>query len=56
MDKFSKFAQTKLILTRAAIDVVRIIKELIKKYHPPKILVLDGEKTFSSRELKTFRI
>lgn len=54
IDKFSKFAQIKLIESRAAVDLVPAIKDILLKYQTPKILVMDGEKSFKTGELVNF--
>ena len=54
VDKFSKFAQIKPIDSRAAIDIVPAVKEILLKYNPPEILVMDGEKSFMTGDLVNF--
>lgn len=54
VDKFSKFAQIKPIDSRAAIDIVPAVKEILLKYNPPETLVMDGEKSFKSGDLVAF--
>ena len=54
IDKFSKFAQIKLIQSRAAVDIIPAVKEILTKYHPPKTLVMDGEKSFGTYGLTSF--
>ena len=54
IDKFSKFAQVDLIESRAAIDVIPTIKNLLRKYKTPDILVMDGEKSFMTHDLVQF--
>lgn len=54
IDKFSKFAQVKLIQSRAAVDVVPILKDMLTKYQPPQILVMDREKSFGTQDLTNF--
>lgn len=54
VDKFSKFAQIKPIDSRAAVDIVPAVKEILLKYNPPEILVMDGEKSFMTGDLVNF--
>lgn len=54
IDKFSKLAQIKFIESRAAVDLVPAIKDILLKYQAPKILVMDGEKSFMTGELINF--
>lgn len=54
IDKFSKFAQITKIESRAAIDLTPAIKDILLKYKPPDILVMDGEKSFMTGELVNF--
>ena len=54
IDKFSKFDQVKLIQSRAAVDIVPAVKEILTKNHPPKILVMDGGKSFGTQDLTNF--
>ena len=42
------------IESRAAIDIVPAIKELLLKYKPPDVLVMDGEKSFMTGDLTIF--
>lgn len=54
IDKFSKFAQIKTIDSRAAVDIVPAVKEILSKYNTPEILVMDGEKSFMTGDLVNF--
>lgn len=54
IDKFSKFAQIKSIDSRAAVDIVPAVKEILLKYNTPEILVMDGEKSFMTGDLVNF--
>ena len=54
IDKFSKFAQVMHVQSRAAIDIVPALKELLSKYKPPDILVMDGEKSFMTGDLVNY--
>lgn len=54
IDKFSKFAQIRPIASRAAIDLIPAIKDILTKYKTPDILVMDGEKSFATGELINF--
>lgn len=54
IDKFSKFAQVQQIASRAAVDMTPAIKDILMKYKPPDILVMDGEKSFMTGEMVNF--
>lgn len=54
VDKFSKFAQVHPIDSRAAIDLIPAIKDLLSKYKTPDLLVMDGEKSFMTGDLINF--
>lgn len=54
IDKFSKFAQIFPIQSRAAVDVVPGVKELLQKYKTPHTIVMDGEKSFGTGDLINF--
>lgn len=54
IDKFSKLAQIVHIQSRAAVDVVPAIKQVLLKHKTPSILVMDGEKAFMSGDLINF--
>lgn len=53
-DKFSKFAQIRPVASRAAVDLIPAIKDLLTKYRTPDILVMDGKKSFATGELLNF--
>lgn len=54
IDKFSKFSQVIPIASRAALDVVPAIKDLLLRYKTPITLVMDGEKSFMTGEMVMF--
>lgn len=54
IDKFSKFAQIRQIDSRAAVDLIPAIKDILLKYKTPTTLVMDGEKSFMTGELVNF--
>lgn len=54
IDKFSKFAQVRLIESRAAVDLVPAIKEVLTKYKLPETVVMDNEKSFTTGDLVNF--
>lgn len=54
IDKFSKFAQVHLVESRAAVDLVPAIKEVLSKYKLPDTVVMDNEKSFMTGDLVNF--
>lgn len=54
IDKFSKFAQVRLVESRAAVDIVPAIKEVLSKYKLPETVVMDNEKSFTTGDLVNF--
>lgn len=45
IDKFSKYAQVKLLNSRAAVDVKEPLREILLSFGMPKIIVIDNEKS-----------
>lgn len=54
VDKFSKYAQVVNIDSRAIVDVLPALKEVVLKHKPPDNIVIDGEKSLNSREITEF--
>nr|QHA33695.1 polyprotein [Chibugado virus] len=54
IDKFSKFAQAVLLQSRAAVDIVPAVKEVLQRYRLPETLVMDHEKSFMIGDLAVF--
>lgn len=54
VDKFSKYAQARLIESRAAVDLIPAVKEVLSKFRFPETLVMDQEKSFMTGELVNF--
>ena len=54
IDKFSKFAQVIPIPSRAAVDIIPTVKEILARYKFPELLVMDHEKSFMIGELVNF--
>lgn len=54
VDKFSKYAQARLIESRAAVDLIPAVKDVLSKFKFPETLVMDQEKSFMSGELVHF--
>lgn len=54
VDKFSKYAQARLIASRAAVDLIPAVKDVLSKFKFPDTLVMDQEKSFMTGELVNF--
>lgn len=54
VDKFSKYAQVRLIESRAAVDLIPAVKEVLSEFKFPEALVMDQEKSFMTGELVNF--
>lgn len=52
LDKFSKYAQTKLIKSRAVEDIREPLRQLLYSFGIPKLIVVDNEKSFNSATIK----
>lgn len=48
IDKFSKYAQTKIVDSRAAEDLKQPLREILLAFGVPKIVVFDNERSFIS--------
>ena len=51
IDKFSKYAQVKLIKSRAAEDIKQPLQDLLTAFGIPEKLVIDNEKSLSSASI-----
>lgn len=51
IDKFSKFAQTRMLRSRAIEDVKEPLRELILSFGIPETIVMDNEKSFNSTSI-----
>lgn len=52
IDKISKYAQVVKIDSRAVVDILPALKEIILKHKPPEVIVMDGEKSFNSGNVR----
>lgn len=48
IDKFSKYAQVRLLSSRATVDVKDPLREILLSFGMPEIVVMDNEKSFNS--------
>lgn len=51
IDKFSKYAQVKILKSRATEDIKEPLREIIISYGTPEIMVIDNEKSFNSKSI-----
>ena len=54
IDKFLKYAQARLIESRAAVDLIPAVKEVLSKFKFPETLVMDQEKSLMTGKLVNF--
>lgn len=52
LDKFSKYAQTKVIASRAIEDIKEPLRQIIFAFGVPKYIIVDNEKSFNSATIK----
>lgn len=48
IDKFSKYAQARLLPSRSAADIKQPLREILSAFGTPEIVVIDNEKSFNS--------
>lgn len=48
IDKFSKYAQARILKSRATVDVKETLREILLSFGMPEIVVIDNEKSFNS--------
>lgn len=51
VDKFSKYAQTRILKSRGVEDVREPLRQILFAYGVPKVIVFDNEKTFNSSSI-----
>lgn len=51
IDKFSKYAQTRILLSRAVEHVKEPLRQLLMTFGTPEMLVIDNEKAFNSASI-----
>lgn len=51
LDKFSKYAQAKILESRAAADIKEPLREILLSFGMPEIVITDNEKSFNSNAI-----
>lgn len=51
IDKFSKYAQAKILNSRATVDVKEPLRKILLSFGMPEIVVIDNEKSFNSNSI-----
>lgn len=51
IDKFSKYAQAKILKSRSAEDIKEPLRELVISFGIPEIIVIDNERSFNSKAI-----